>query len=135
MPKIHLIMKLTNYVKYITLAIIPLISLEISAQESNISVIENHEFKELLKEKQRINSSITVNDRYKIQIYSGDNSTAKKHLQDLKKENKMLDATIIFNTPNYRVVAGNYKSKIEAEKALIDFQKKYSGAIILKPNK
>lgn len=128
-------MKLTNYVKYITLAIIPLISLEISAQESNISVIENHEFKELLKEKQRINSSITVNDRYKIQIYSGDNSTAKKHLQDLKKENKMLDATIIFNTPNYRVVAGNYKSKIEAEKALIDFQKKYSGAIILKPNK
>lgn len=128
-------MKKSNLLNCLFLLITTLYTAELSAQSNGISVIENREFQELLKEKQRINSSITINDRYKIQIYNGDNNTAKKHLQELKRENKMIDATIIFNTPNYRVVSGNYKTKIEAEKALIEFQKKYSGAIILKPNK
>jgi hypothetical protein len=34
-----------------------------------------------------------------------------------------MDGTIIFNTPNYKVWVGNYKSRIEAERNLIDIKK------------
>jgi hypothetical protein len=33
-----------------------------------------------------------------------------------------MDGTIIFNTPNYKVWVGNYKSRIEAERNLIDIK-------------
>ncbi len=105
------------------------------AQNNKIKVSEDPQFQRLLNEKRKINSSITINDRYKIQIYNGDNENAKRFLNEIKRDYKNTDATIIFNTPNYKVVVGNYKTKIEAERALKEFHKKYSSAIIIKPNR
>jgi hypothetical protein len=83
----------------------------------------------------KINSSITINDRYKIQIFNGDTENSKKTLTDFKRENKNLDATIVFSTPLYKVWVGNFKTRIEAEKTLTDLKKKYPNAFLIKPNK
>lgn len=89
----------------------------------------------LLREKRKINSSITVNDRYKIQIFNGDSENSKKTLLAFKKENKTIDATIVFSTPNYKVWVGNFKTRIEAERNLSLLKKKYANAFLIKPNK
>src|SRR6476620_5906106 len=86
---------------------------KIQAQEGNITVNADPKFEQMLTEKRRINSSITVNDKYKIQVYNGDSDTSKKTLIDFKKEFKNMDATIVFSTPMYKVWAGNFKSRIE----------------------
>ena len=86
-------------------------------------------------EKRKINPSITVNDRYKIQIYSGDSETSKKTLSEFRKENKDFDGTIVFNTPSYKVWIGNFKSRIEAERNLSEFKKRYPNALLIRPNK
>ena len=117
-----------------------LISLLISsakfyAQDRNLTVSQDLKFEQMLNEKRKINSSITVNDRYKIQIYSGDSETSKKTLIEFRKDNKDFDGTIIFNTPTYKVWVGNFKSRIDAERNLAAFKKKYSNALIIKPNK
>ena len=106
-----------------------------SAQDGKITVSQDPKFEQLLNEKRKINSSITINDRYKIQIFNGDTETSKKTLMDFKRENKNMDATIVFSTPLYKVWVGNFKTRIEAEKTLNDLKKKYPNAFLIKPNK
>jgi hypothetical protein len=110
-------------------------SIKLSAQEANLTVTQDPKFEQLLNEKRKINSSITVNDRYKIQIYNGDSETSKKTLADFRRDYKNYDGTIVFSTPTYKVWVGNFKSRIEAERNLIDLKKRFSNAFLIKPNK
>jgi hypothetical protein len=75
----------------------------------------------VIKWKRKINVSNAVNDYYKIQIFSGD-SEKQKTPNWINSDNSGMDGTIIFNTPNYKVWVGNYKSRIEAERNLIDIK-------------
>jgi len=104
-------------------------------QVAKVSVSQDPKFEQLLNEKRKINSSITINDRYKIQIFNGDAENSKKTLADFKRDNKNMDATIVFSTPLYKVWIGNFKTRIEAEKNLSDLKKKYPNAFLIKPNK
>ena len=117
------------------LILLGICSVNLSAQEGNLTVTQDPKFEQMLNEKRKINSSITVNDRYKIQIYNGESETAKKTLSDFRKDNKNFDGTIVFSTPTYKVWIGNFKSRIEAERNLVDFKKKYPNAFLIKPNK
>ena len=105
------------------------------AQTGGVTVQQDARFEELLAEKRKISSSVTVNDRYKVQIFYGENDKARKILQEFKKEFKGQDGTIIFESPTYKVWVGSYKSRIEAEKNLADIKKKYPYALLVKPNK
>jgi len=110
-------------------------SANIFAQENKVTVIQDSKIEQLLNEKRKINASITVNDRYKIQIFTGDSENSKKALIQFKKENKNIDATIVFSTPNYKVWVGNFKTRIDAERNLSLLKKKYANAFLIKPNK
>ena len=101
----------------------------------SVTVTQDDNFEQLLNEKRRINSSITINNRYKIQIFNGNSESSKKALIDFKREFKNYDATIIFSTPAYKVIVGNFKTRIEAERNLNLVRKKYPNSILIKPNK
>lgn len=104
-------------------------------QEGKTTIKQDPRFEQLLAEKRKVNSSLNVTDRYKIQIFTGENEPAKKTLLEFRKTNKKTDATIVFNTPIYKVWVGNYKTRIEAEKKLTELKKKYPNAFLVKPNK
>ena len=112
-----------------------LLSQKSNAQDTKVTVNQDPKFEQLLNEKRKINSSITINDRYKIQIFNGDAENSKKTLMDFKRDNKDIDATIVFSTPQYKVWVGNFKTRIDAEKNLNDLKKKYPNAFLIKPNK
>ena len=105
------------------------------SQEDNLTVSQDPKFEQLLNEKRKINASITVNDRYKIQIYNGDSESSKKTLSEFRKDFKNYDGTIVFSTPTYKVWVGNFKSRIESERNLTELKKKYPNAFLIKPNK
>lgn len=90
---------------------------------------------QLLAEKRKANASITINDKYKIQLFFGTIEESKKNLALFKKEFKNMDGTIVFSNPSYKVWVGSYRTKIEAEKALIEIKKKFTSALIINPNK
>lgn len=119
----------------LTASFIAFLTVSAHSQEKNIKVTQDPKFEQLLAEKRKINSSLTVNERYKIQVYNGDSETAKKTLTEFKREFKNLDGTIVFNTPTYKVWIGNFKTKIEAERNLNDLRKKYPNALLIKPTK
>lgn len=105
------------------------------AQESTLSLTQDAKFEKILNEKRRINSSILSNDNYKIQIFNGDNENAKKTLNQFKKDFTNFDSTIIFSTPTYKVLIGNFKTRIEAERNLIEIKKTYKTALLIRPFK
>ena len=107
----------------------------IFSQTKETSIEQDETIKKLLLEKRKNNSGITINDKFKIQIFFGNIEESKKTLLAFKKEFPLLDGTIIFSNPSYKVWAGSFKSKIEAEKSLINIKKKYPSAVIIEPNK
>lgn len=107
----------------------------INAQDNNLIVTQDGKFEQLLNEKRKINTSLTVNESYKIQIYNGSSENARKTLNDFKQKYSDTDATIVFNTPNYKVWVGNYRTRIEAEKNLAKIKDSYNNVFLIKPGK
>jgi vancomycin resistance protein YoaR len=107
----------------------------VNAQDQNVTVTQDPKFEQLLNEKRKINASLTVNDSYKIQIYTGGSENAKKTLTEFKQEFAAIDATIVFNTPNYKVWVGNFRTRIEAEKTLADIKDRYKNVLLIKPSR
>lgn len=112
-----------------------LFSQNIFSQTSKTIIEQDEKIEKLLQEKRKNNSGITINDKFKIQIFFGNIEESKKTLLAFKKEFPLLDGTIVFSNPSYKVWAGSFKSKIEAEKSLINIKKKYPSAVIIEPNK
>lgn len=107
----------------------------ILAQSQNNGLSQDQKFEKLLNEKRKINPSLTVNDFYKIQIYNGGSDTAKKTLNEFRQEFKDLDATIVFNTPNYKVWVGNFRTRIEAERNLAAIKNRFKNVLLIKPSR
>ena len=131
----HIMRILTQNKRLFLLLAMTLTTYNINAQEQNITVKQDPKFEQLLNDKRKINASISTNDTYKIQIFSGKSDEAKKTLTSFKREFSNIDGTIIFQTPNYKVLVGNFKTRIEAERNLEEIKKSYKSVFLLKPSK
>lgn len=119
-----------------TLACIILFSYNtILAQTKTTTINEPEIVKKLITTKRSYNSSYTPNDKYKLQIFYGKNVEATENLNKFKRLFPGLDTTIIYTNPSYKVMAGNFKTKLEAEKNLKEVQQYFDQALIIKPSK
>ena len=129
-------MKTLNKINAFSILIITfLFSQNIFSQTTKTIIEQDEKIEKLLQEKRKNNSGITINDKFKIQIFFGTIEESKKILLAFKKEFSLIDGTIIFSNPSYKVWVGSFKSKIEAEKALFSVKKKYTTSVIIEPNK
>ena len=108
---------------------------KMKGQDVNSNVIQDPKIEQLIKEKRKINLGLSSNETYKIQIFYGNSDDSKKKLQEFKTEFKDLDVTIVYTNPNYKVWIGNFETRIEVEKVMIDIKKKYPTALIIKTTK
>jgi hypothetical protein len=106
-----------------------------NAQDQNVTVNQDPKFEQLLNEKRKINTSLTVNESYKIQVFTGSSENAKKTLNEFRQEFSDIDATIVFNTPNYKVWVGSFRTRIEAEKTLVNIKDRYKNVLLIKPSR
>ena len=129
-------MKTLNKITAFSILIFTILSSQnIFSQTTKTTIEQDQKIEKLLQEKRKNNSGITINDKFKIQIFYGNIDESKKTLIAFKKEFILLDGTIIFSNPSYKVWVGSFKSKIEAEKTLINIKMKYPSAVIIEPNK
>ena len=105
------------------------------SQTTTTQVNQSSQFTELLNAKRKINAQITVNDKYKIQVYNGDMENAKKVFNSLRSDFKNHDATIQFSTPTYKVLLGSFRTRIDGERLLTEIRKKHPNALLIKPTK
>ncbi|MEC5164333.1 hypothetical protein RCH18_000049 [Flavobacterium sp. PL11] len=119
----------------LTSLFITLATFTVNAQVANINIKQDIKFEQLLNERRKNTISPPTDENYQIQIYSGDSQKAKLTLNEFRQEFKDVDATIFFFTPNYKVWVGNYSSRIEAERNLVNIRKRYSNVHLIKPKK
>ena len=89
-------------------------------QESNIA--DAMEYK---KEVARSESA------FQVQIYNGNITEANKALLDAKNKYNRYPALLTFESPNDKVRIGSFRTRLEAEKNLIEIKKSYPAAFVV----
>ena len=129
-------MKTQNSSKLIIPVILLLFfSLEGMGQNATLTVHQDLKIPELLQVKKELERENKLSDGYTIQLYYGEMDQASQILIKYRSSFGSWPASIEYETPNYKVWAGNFATRIEAERALLEIQKSFSSAFILKPER
>ena len=89
---------------------------------------------ELVVLKAKMVENNTLNERYKIQLFYGANlGEANKVKDKFETAYHEWPSKIVFETPNYKVWIGDFRTRLEAERAFVKLKKEFKSAIIFKP--
>ena len=109
--------------------------LSASAQEGQVRVQQNEMIPALLKMKTEMAQDGVFGDRYRIQLFSGDNSQASKVIKEYRSLFTQWPSTIVYETPNYKVWVGNFRNSLEADRALLEIKTAFPAAFRFRPEK
>jgi|SRR5690554_3720311 len=104
-------------------------------QQAELTIHQDPKIPELLTLKKELEKENKLSDGFTIQLYYGELDKASQVLMKYRSHYTDWPASIEYETPNYKVWAGNFPTRIEADRALIDIQKNFSSAFILRPER
>ena len=102
----------------------------VMAQDGKVSINVDKNVSRLMaikKEIQKAQSSI------KIQIYSGSRRNAEAKLMQFNLDFPEISTVMVYETPNYKIWSGNFRTQLEADRALIKVRKIYKEAFSFRP--
>ncbi len=102
------------------------------AQQGTISIEQDPKIDALV---QIYKSTPDLAAVYRIQIYFGSLNDAKDIKMQAEGDYPDWYSKIDFISPSYRVRIGQFKTKLDAERNLMDVRKKYPSAMLIKPEK
>lgn len=106
-----------------------------NAQEGEINLSQDPKIGKLLTYKTEINQETDNDNRYKIQIFNGNRKNAEKAKARFESKQNELKAKIKFETPNYKVWVGNFRTSLEADRYLLEVKKIFPNAFKFNPPK
>ena len=101
------------------------------AQSAIVNIDQDSDIEKLLEYKKDVK---TVN-LFKIQVYSGTRSGAEASKQNFLYSYNEWPVSMEFDSPNTKIWIGNFRSRLEADKALLKIKRKYNNAFIFEPKK
>ncbi len=105
------------------------------AQEGQVTIHQDEIIPELLEQKSEMVKDGVIGERYRVQLFSGDNNEASKVIKEYRSLFPEWSSTIVFETPNYKVWVGNFRNSLEADRALLEIKKSFPAAFRFKPEK
>ncbi|UZH56307.1 SPOR domain-containing protein [Salinimicrobium tongyeongense] len=105
------------------------------AQEGQVSIQQDETIPALLEQKSEMVQDGVIGERYRIQLFSGDNNQASKVIKEYRALFPHWSSTIVFETPNYKVWIGNFRNSLEADRALLEIKKSFPAAFRFRPEK
>ena len=102
----------------------------ILSQNGKITVNQSSKLDSIIKLKKELNSKI---QNLRIQIFNGDRENAELVMKEYLEIFNDTSASIIYETPNYKIWVGNFYNQLEADKKLIEIRKKFRSAFIFRP--
>jgi len=95
-----------------------------------VTAQESSEIDKILAQKRLHNKENPYGKGFKIQLYNGDETSAYriKNEFNLKFDSK---ATLLYESPEWKVRVGNYSTRLEADRALLSIKEKFTGAVVL----
>jgi len=106
-------------------------NLEAQTEDGAVRIESSAHIDQMLAQKKNYNKSLEKFQGFKIQIYYG----SEKECYEVKEEFKSLypdiATSIIFSTPQWKLQIGNYRTRLEADHAMVGIKKEYPSAIVL----
>ena len=87
------------------------------------------DIKQLIAQKRTFNKEHGYG--FRVQIYYGDETKARTLQSKFRLDYPDIFIKLNYNQPYWKVQVGNYKTKLEADKALVNFSDKFSGLIVI----
>jgi septal ring-binding cell division protein DamX len=98
----------------------------ISAQNNTNS---STQIKNLIAKKRAFNGKFGYG--FRVQIFYGDETKARGIQNKFKVNFPNVYTKLDYEQPYWKVQVGNYKTRLEADKAMVSFSEKFSGLIII----
>jgi len=105
------------------------------SQSDKYNLKNDSKFDSILKIKKRVDKKIFDENYYSIQVFSGGYNMGDSIAKYVNEKYLGDSIYFYFETPNYKIRIGKYKSKIEAEKKLKEIKKEFKSAFVFKPSK
>ena len=90
---------------------------------------------DLLSKKHSLESNNELKSTYKLQIFSGSLKKAEETQVEFESLELDIESRILYQTPNYKVWIGNYRNRIQADRAFEKVKNEYPNTLIIKPGK
>lgn len=116
------------------IAIFILCNQEISAQQGQVNIQQSKKIEKLMEVKAELNKNNKIRDRYVIQLFYGDNGEANEVIQKYRNL-YTYPSQITYEAPNYKVWVGNFRNRLEADRALLIIKDNFPAAFIPKPQR
>ncbi len=92
---------------------------------------ETEKINDVLEQKRTYTKKHPTGMGYRIQLYNGDETSAYRIKNKFEVEFN-LKATLLYESPEWKVRVGNYSTRLDADRALLEIKQKFTGAIVLK---
>ena len=90
---------------------------------------DNMLVEELIAKKRSFNKEFSYG--FRIQLYNGFEVEAKKISAKFKLDFPDTKTHLVYKQPEWKIQVGFYKTKLEADRALLNFKRKYQSAIVI----
>ncbi|SDB58274.1 Sporulation related domain-containing protein [Flavobacteriaceae bacterium MAR_2010_188] len=108
------------------------ISVSSYSQKGTVTVDQDKDIAKLLEYKKDLKTI----DFFKIQIFSSSNrSEADQVKNSFSSSFGQWPVEVIYDTPNFKAQVGNFRTRLEADRAMQQIKSKYSNAFIFKSKK
>ncbi len=103
------------------------------AQQGKVTINQDPKIEQLLTLKKSLEKDNKLSKGYTIQLYYGELTKANTIIKRYRGLYGTWPASIEYETPNYKVWVGSFSDRLDADRALIEIQKGFPSAFILKP--
>lgn len=103
-----------------------------SNEDSTVVVTKDYKVDELIKRQKEINQQKQTIPGYRIQIYFGGNRQKANEVKaDFATKHPDVNSYLSYQQPNFKVRAGDFRTRLEAQKFLKDIQGLYATSFIV----
>lgn len=99
---------------------------------SQVTINQSPNVVEVMEIKKEVAKNESI---YQIQIYNGNIGGVDEAMNKAKEQLKSYVAQLTFETPNYKVRIGSFRTRLEAEKKLAEVKKVFPAAFVMSPKK
>lgn len=105
------------------------------SQQAEVTIIQDERIPQLLELKAKMTRENKLSDRYKIQLYYGDLNEANRLKNRFDSRIGRWNSSIEYESPNYKVWIGNFRNRLEADRALLHIQREFPTAFVFQPGR
>lgn len=124
-----------NKIKYLLIVVGFLLFNTTFAQEGIITIESSQDIKNLVKNKITYNANSHIKKGYRIQLFYGSENGAINTQNRFREIFPNTSCSLEFDSPNWKVKVGNYKTRLMADKHLQEIITEFGDAIVIEPKK